>query len=325
MSPAPLVAVHALTKRFGSSVPAVDRVSFTIPRGETLALVGESGSGKTTLARVMLRLIEPTGGRVTFDGIEVFALVPAALRRMRRRMQMIFQDPGAALNPRLRIESAIREPILVHRLAQGAPVVERARDLLKEVGLDPQLGAAFPRELSGGQRQRAVIARALSVEPEFLALDEPLSNLDASVAAQVLNLLVDLQRRLALTYLFITHDLATLRLIAHRVAVMYQGRMVELGPSPSLYQGPLHPYTAALLSAVPVPDPDRRPRRIALPEQPRGAAGFTSCAFEPRCPHPRKDWRCRTERPELREVSPGCWAACHYAEAPLRPADRSDP
>mgnify|MGYP001614585944 CR=1 FL=1 len=314
----PLVAVHALSKRFRARDPAaVDAVSFTVPRGETLALVGESGSGKTTLARAMLRLIEPTAGRVTFDGLEVRSLAPVALRRLRRRMQMIFQDPFAALNPRLRIGGAVREPIEVHGLARGAAAEERANALLEEVGLDRRLGGSLPSELSGGQRQRAVIARALSVEPEFLALDEPLSSLDASVAAQVLNLLADLQQRHGLTYLFISHELATVRLVAHRVAVMYCGRIVELGPTAATYQQPLHPYTAALLSAVPVPDPARQRQRIVLPDEPPGGRRPAGCAFHPRCPHPRKSERCRTERPELRELTAGRGAACHYAEDPM--------
>lgn len=314
----PLVAVHALSKRFRARDPAaVDAVSFTVPRGETLALVGESGSGKTTLARALLRLIEPTGGRVTFDGLEVRSLAPVALRRLRRRMQMIFQDPAAALNPRLRIGDAIREPITVHGLARGAAAEERVNTLLEEVGLDRRLGGSLPSELSGGQCQRVVIARALSVEPEFLALDEPLSSLDASVAAQVLNLLADLQQRHGLTYLFISHELATVRLVAHRVAVMYCGRIVELGPTAATYQQPLHPYTMALLSAVPVPDPARQRQRIVLPDEPPTARRPPGCAFHPRCPHPRKSERCRTERPELRELTAGRGAACHYAEDPM--------
>lgn len=317
MSP-PLLAVQALSKQFRARAPAaVDQVSFTVARGETLALVGESGSGKTTLARAILRLIEPTAGRVTFDGIEVRSLPPVALRRMRRRMQMIFQDPTAALNPRLRVGSAVREPIEVHGLARGPAAAQRARALLEEVGLDPRAGEAFPHELSGGQRQRAVIARALSVEPEFLALDEPLSSLDASVAAQVLNLLADLQQRHGLTYLFITHDLATVRLVAHRVAVMYRGRIVELGAAAAIFAQPLHPYTTALLSAVPVPDPARKRRRMVLPDEPPDAPRPAGCAFLPRCPHPRKSERCQIERPALREVNPGRWTACHYAEEPV--------
>lgn len=305
---------------------AVDDVSLSVARGETLALVGESGSGKTTLARAILRLIEPTRGRVTFDRIDVLSLAPPALRALRRRMQLVFQDPTAALNPRLRIGSAIREPIEVHGLARGAAAEERTAALLEEVGLSRTHVSSFPNELSGGQRQRVVIARALAVEPEFLALDEPLSSLDVSVAAQVLNLLADLQERRRLTYLFITHDLATVRGVAQRVAVMYCGRIVELGPTGALFQQPLHPYTAALLSAVPVPEPGRKRSRIVLAgEAPSASRPPAGCPFHPRCPHPQKSERCRAERPELRELTPGRWAACHYAEEPMRfptsPAD----
>lgn len=327
MTGAPLLSVESLVKRFTTPgagfgrrrpVQVLNGVTLAIARGETLGLVGESGSGKTTLGRCVLRLIEPTSGRIVFDGLDVASLRGALLRPLRRRMQMVFQDPTAALNPRLSAGAAIREPVEAHGLARGRAATERVIQLLEEVGLGSRHFASFPHELSGGQRQRVVIARALSVEPEFLVLDEPVSSLDVSVAAQVLNLLADLQARRNLTYLFIAHDLSVVRHMATRVAVMYLGRLVEVGPAAQLYAQPLHPYTAALLSAVPVPDPGARRRRMVLagePPSPRRPPG--GCPFHPRCPHPEKSERCRAERPMLREVHPGRWAACHYAEEPM--------
>ncbi len=324
MTPERLVEIDGLTKRYSLPGPflghrrlmvAVDQVTLTIARGETLAVVGESGSGKTTLGRCLLRLTEPDEGRVRFAGIEVLALRPEGLRRMRRRLQIVFQEATLSLNPRLRIGAAIREPLQVHGLAQGPLARARVEQLLAEVGLDRALYHHFPHQLSGGQRQRVGIARALSVEPEFLVLDEPISSLDVSVGAQVLNLLADLQARRGLTYLLIAHDLAVVRHLAARVAVMYAGRVVELGAAAGLYQQPLHPYTASLLAAVPLPDPRAaRPRIVLSGEPPSAASPPRACAFQPRCPHPRKDERCLVERPALREVEPGRWAACHYAE-----------
>jgi oligopeptide/dipeptide ABC transporter ATP-binding protein len=297
---------------------AVDHVSLFVPRGETLGLVGESGSGKTTLGRCALRLIEPDEGGVRFGGLDLLALTQDALRRLRRRAQVVFQDPTLSLNPRMRVGAAIREPVEMHGLARGAAARQRAVALLREVGLDPAHADAYPHQLSGGQRQRVGIARALSVDPEFLVLDEPVSSLDVSVGAQVLNLLADLQRRRGLTYLLIAHDLAVVRHLASRVAVMYLGRLVEVAPAEPLYRRPLHPYTASLLSAAPVPDPAAGPpRAVVTGEAPGAGRPATACPFYPRCPHPKKSPRCVEEPPELREVEPGRWAACHLADEPI--------
>jgi len=326
---APLVEVRGLVKHFpgargflglgrGAVVRAVDGVSFTIVPGRTLGLVGESGCGKTTVGRSMLRLIEPDAGQVTIGGQQVLTLGGRELRALRRRMQIVFQDPYGSLNPRMTVRQALAEPLAIHRLARGAAAERRISALLEEVGLDPSFAKSYPHELSGGQRQRVGIARALSVEPQFLVLDEPVSALDVSVQAQVLNLLAELQQHRRLTYLFIAHDLAVVKHIADDVAVMYLGRIVEAAPAPSLYAGPRHPYTTALLSAVPVPDPRAQHPRIVLPgEVPSPAAPPPGCPFHPRCPHPKKNERCRTEAPALREVAPGQLAACHFAEDPL--------
>ena len=267
---APLVVVEDLVKQFPGArglwglgrprtmVRAVDHVSFQIAPGQTLGLVGESGSGKTTVARTVLRLLEPDGGRAVVDGADVFALRPAELRALRRRMQIVFQDPYGTLNPRMTVRETLVEPLVIHGLkGRKVGTVREARitALLEEVGLDRHFAESYPHELSGGQRQRVGIARALSVEPKFLVLDEPVSALDVSVQAQVLNLLADLQQRHHLTYLFIAHDLAVVKYSADHVAVMYLGKIVELAPAPVLYQSPRHPYTKSLLSAVPVPDP----------------------------------------------------------------------
>ncbi|NIM52400.1 MAG: ATP-binding cassette domain-containing protein [Gemmatimonadales bacterium] len=299
-------------------VRAVDGVSFALGTGETLGLVGESGSGKTTLGRLILRLIEPTSGTVRFDGADIYALDTGALRALRRRMQIVFQDPFGSLNPRMTVGAAVREPITVHRLARGSEADIRVAALFHEVGLDSSHLSQYPHELSGGQRQRVGIARALSVEPDFLVLDEPVSALDVSVQAQVLNLLADLRGRRGLTYLFIAHDLAVVRHLADRVAVMYLGKFMEVAPAPSLYAQPLHPYTTSLLSAVPSPDPSQQRERVVLTgEVPMAWRPPSGCVFHPRCPHPMKDVRCRSEPPPLREVQPGRWTACHYAEQPI--------
>ncbi|MBI3981661.1 MAG: ATP-binding cassette domain-containing protein [Gemmatimonadetes bacterium] len=319
-----LVSCRDLVKQFpgpgalfgrGHPVHALRGVSFDVLRGETLAVVGESGSGKTTLGRCLVRLTHPTAGTVRFNGTDVLTLPPAELRRWRRRAQLVFQDPGAALNPRMTIGAAIREPLLAHGLATGPESEERLAAALAEVGLDASHAARWPHELSGGQKQRAVIARALILGPAFLVLDEPVSSLDVSVAAQILNLLADLRERHGLTYLLIAHDLRVVRHFADRVAVMYAGRFVELAPTHALFDDPRHPYTAALLSAVPATEPGARRERITLGgESPSPLDSPASCPFEPRCPHPQKDARCRAERPELRTVEPQRLAACHFAE-----------
>jgi oligopeptide/dipeptide ABC transporter ATP-binding protein len=296
----------------------VDGVSFSIPAGKTLGLVGESGSGKTTVARTLLRLTEPTAGSFRLDGTEVFGLPAKPLRALRRRMQIVFQDPYGSLNPRMTVRQTLREPLAIHRLVPRAERDARVADLLGEVGLDATLADQFPHELSGGQRQRVGIARALSVQPAFLVCDEPVSALDVSVQAQVLNLLADLQGKRGLTYLFIAHDLAVVKHIADDVAVMYLGRIVERAPAAAVYSQPRHPYTRSLLSAVPVPDPAAATQRIILQgDIPSPADPPPGCPFHPRCPHPRKNDRCRTEVPALREVERGHMAACHFAEDPM--------
>jgi oligopeptide/dipeptide ABC transporter ATP-binding protein len=296
-------------------VRAVDGVSFDVGRGETLALVGESGCGKTSVGRTILRLQEPTSGSALFEGEDIFSLDRPALRRLRRRMQIIFQDPYSSLNPRMTVGDAVAEGIRIHRLAQGTEVGRRVAALLEEVGLDPSFAGRYPHEFSGGQRQRIGIARALAVEPAFIVCDEPVSALDVSVQAQVINLLSDLQRDRGLAYLFIAHDLAVVRQIAHRIAVMYLGRIVEQGPAEEVLHAPRHPYTVALLSAVPEPQPIRRRSRIVLGgDPPSPTQPPPGCPFHTRCFHPKRDERCRTERPALRAIA-GTDAACHYAES----------
>jgi oligopeptide/dipeptide ABC transporter ATP-binding protein len=300
-------------------VRAVQGVSFDVAPGETLALVGESGCGKSSVGRTVLRLQEPTSGSATFEGADLFSLDRVALRKMRRRMQIIFQDPYSSLNPRMTAGAAIAEGIEIHRLAGGKEVGRRVGALLEEVGLDPGSATRYPHEFSGGQRQRIGIARALAVQPSFIVCDEPVSALDVSVQAQVLNLLADLQRERGLSYLFIAHDLAVVRQIAHRVAVMYLGRIVEEGPTEALLRAPRHPYTVALLSAVPEPDPARQRARIVLGgDLPSPSQPPVGCPFHPRCFHPLRSERCRTEEPPLRPVG-GTLAACHYAESTPSP------
>ena len=324
-----LVEVDGLVKHYptgrgwlglkpSAPVRAVDGVSFAIPAGKTLALVGETGSGKTTVGRTLLRLVEPTEGRFTFDGIDVFGLKSGPLRALRRRMQVVFQDPSGSLNPRMTVGDAIAEPLIIHGLAKRAERPARVAGLLGEVGLDPSFGPRYPHELSGGQRQRVGIARALAVRPDFLICDEPVTALDVSVQAQVLNLLRELQRAHNLTYLFIAHDLAVVRHVADDVAVMYAGQIVERGPVDQLYAAPRHPYTRALLSAVPVPDPKAQHDRIVLSgDVPSPTHPPSGCRFHPRCPHPLKDMRCSTDVPGLRELEDAQWAACHFADKPM--------
>jgi oligopeptide transport system ATP-binding protein len=307
-------------KTVQGTVKAVDDITFEVRRGETLGLVGESGCGKSTTGRALIRLREPTEGKVKFDGVELTSLKPQPLRRLRRRMQIIFQDPYGSLDPRMTVGAIISEPLDTHKLAKGDAKRARVAELLKMVGLDPTYVNRYPHEFSGGQRQRIGVARALAVEPEFIVCDEPISALDVSIQAQVLNLLTDLRERLGLTYLFIAHDLSVVKHISDRVAVMYLGKIVEIGPPDIIYAGPGHPYTRALLSAVPVPDPTaerRRKRVILIGDVPSPANPPSGCRFHTRCwlyEELGKPENCRTIDPPLREVGQDQKAACHYAE-----------
>jgi oligopeptide transport system ATP-binding protein len=296
-------------------VRAVDGVSFEIRRGETLGLVGESGCGKTTTGRCILQLERPTSGSIRFEGQELTTLGPKALRPVRRRMQVIFQDPYSSLNPRMTVGQIVEEPLAVHGLVRNASArIARVWKLLDEVGLLPQHARRYPHELSGGQRQRVGIARALALEPALIICDEPVSALDVSIQAQIINLLEDLGRQRGLTYLFVAHDLSVVRHISDRVAVMYLGRIVEVADRQALYESPLHPYTRALLSAVPIPDPEveaHRERVVLGGEVPSPLHPPPGCAFHPRCPIAVNE--CRRTRPELREIRPGHRAACHLA------------
>lgn len=319
----PLVQVKNLKKYFPitegiliqhevGAVKAIDNVSFEIYRGETLGLVGESGCGKTTTGRTLLQLYKPTEGKVFFDEVDLTELKDSEIRPLRKRMQMIFQDPYASLNSRWTISRIIGEPIRVHKLGNGRKINERVEELLELVQLNPNQLNRYPHEFSGGQRQRIGIARALASDPDFIVCDEPISALDVSIQAQVVNLLEDLQDQFNLTYLFIAHDLSMVRHICDRVAVMYLGVIMELANREELYTNPLHPYTQALLSAVPIPDPrkTRARKRIILEGDPPSPANPPSgCRFHPRCPIATE--RCKVEIPEWREIKPGHWTACH--------------
>lgn len=310
----PITSGGLLRRQIGA-VKAVDGISFTVNRGETLGLVGESGCGKSTTGRAVLHLYRPTAGKVVFDGVDLADLTGNDLRRMRRRSQMIFQDPYASLNPRMTVAEILGEPLHVHRLAEGKARAERIQELLVTVGLSPAIASRYPHEFSGGQRQRIGIARALAVKPEFIVADEPISALDVSVQAQVVNLLADLQQEFNLAYLFVAHDLSVVRHLSDRVAVMYLGRIVETANRDDFYRSPAHPYSQALLSAVPVPDPQQEAVReqiilsgdIASPANPP-----SGCSFRTRC------WKaqavCSEIQPALVELKPRHWTACHFPD-----------
>jgi oligopeptide transport system ATP-binding protein len=323
-----LVSVRNLVKRFPikggvlsrevASVKAVSDVSFEIRKGETLGLVGESGCGKSTLGRCILRLIEPTSGQISFRGQDITHLGSAELRRLRRNMQIIFQDPYASLNPRMTVEEILGEPLDIHKICSSKDErKQRIFKLLDLCGLRREAISRYPHEFSGGQRQRICIARALAVEPEFIVCDEPVSALDVSIQAQIINLMMDLQKELGLTYLFIAHDLKVVEHISSRVAVMYLGKIAELASAEELYDAPKHPYTRALLSAIPVPDPNYRKERVILRgDVPSPIQPPPGCYFHPRCPMAQEN--CKSQVPDLRDLSrPGSsvhLSACHYAE-----------
>jgi len=316
----PLLEVNGLKKHFpirggllgrvSGHVYAVDDISFTIGEGETLGLVGESGCGKSTAAKSIMKLLEPTAGEIKLRGARIDQLRPSAMRPYRRELQFVFQDPYSSLNPRLSVGAIVGEPLANYRIAAGSELKDRVIAILAKVGLRADAMERYPHEFSGGQRQRIGIARALAVNPRLIICDEPVSALDVSVQAQVVNLLKDLQKEFRLSYLFVAHDLAVVENISHRIAVMYLGKIVELTDRQSLFSAPLHPYTEALLSAVPLPDPDAPRRRIILSgDVPSPINPPTGCRFHTRCPY--AEARCRVEEPAMREVKPGHLVACH--------------
>ncbi len=328
MNNGPLLEVTDLKKHFpihtgvfsrvAGHVYAVDGVSFHIGRGETLGLVGESGCGKSTVGRTVLKLLEPTAGRIVVGGDDITALDRDAMQPYRRRMQMIYQDPYASLNPRMSAGAIVGEPLVIHQVGNAAERRERVAHLFERVGLRPELINSFPHEFSGGQRQRIGIARALALSPELIVGDEPVSALDVSIQAQIINLLIDLQEEFRLSYLFVAHDLAVVEHISHRVAVMYLGRIVEMTDRRSLFERPLHPYTEALLSAVPIAKAGARSRKrvILSGDVPSPINPPTGCHFHTRCPYAMA--RCRVETPAFREVLPGHFASCHLHDAGIR-------
>ena len=306
-------------RREAARVKAVDGLTFDILRGETLGLVGESGCGKSTTGRALLQLYRPTAGEVVFEGVDLCTLSGEDLHERRRDMQMIFQDPYASLNPRMTVGDIISEPLRVHRLASGTQARRRVQELMEIVGLDPRYIRRYPHEFSGGQRQRIGIARALACKPRFIVCDEPISALDVSIQAQIINLLEDLQQEFGLTYLFIAHDLAAVRHISDRIAVMYLGNLVELADGAEIYERPLHPYTQALISAVPIPDPEieaRRERIVLEGDVPSPIDPPSGCVFHTRCPFAWE--RCAREVPTFQEAEPGHHVACHLIDEPER-------
>jgi peptide/nickel transport system ATP-binding protein len=290
---------------------AVDDVSFAVQKGESFGLVGESGCGKTTLARCIIRLVEPTSGEILFGGQNIFELAGKELQQMRRRVQMVFQDPYGSLNPRMRVGTIIEEPLIIHKVGNKQQRIKRVTDLMQMVGVEPAYRKRYPHEFSGGQRQRIGIARALALQPEMIVADEPVSALDVSIQAQIMNLLKELQEKLGLTFLFIAHDLSIVQHFSDRIAVMYLGKIVELAPSTSIFQTPFHPYTRLLLASVPVPDPEMRPKKQSSSNEVAVTLPQRGCRFQPRCPIAVE--QCKVEDPPLREVVPGHWAACHLA------------